>query len=143
MAEQGPFVLVTVTLPRGARLQDAMQTYGLAPEEVDASYGVVLVDPEHGTHVMMVTQDAATRITGARRSSAPATAGRTPSAASTRTAGGCAPTLPPSPRIRRSRERSGGRFGQGARARTWPASFFPPRLAWFGAGWSSRIAAHV
>lgn len=65
MAEQGPFVLVTVTLPRGARLQDAIRTYGLAPEEVDESYGLVLVDPEQGTHVLMVTEDTAARITGA------------------------------------------------------------------------------
>ncbi|MGV9456404.1 hypothetical protein [Streptomyces sp. NPDC003635] len=64
MAPQGPFVLVTITLPRGARLQDAMREYGLASDEVDESYGVVPVDPERGTHVMMVTEDAAGRITG-------------------------------------------------------------------------------
>ncbi|MFF0204607.1 hypothetical protein [Streptomyces sp. NPDC005017] len=64
MAPQGPYVLVTVTLPRGATLSDAIREYGLTADDVDETYGVVLVEPDRGTHVMMVSESAAARITG-------------------------------------------------------------------------------
>ncbi|GGX36562.1 hypothetical protein [Streptomyces lomondensis] len=60
----GPFVLITVTLPKGGALQDAMRRYELAPEEVDEAYGLVSVNPAQGLYAMMVSAGAAARITG-------------------------------------------------------------------------------
>ncbi|KPI16946.1 hypothetical protein OK074_1739 [Actinobacteria bacterium OK074] len=62
MAAQSPTVLVTVTLPPRATLQDARRRLGLAAEEVDTGYGLVPVDPDHGTYVLLVTDEAAARI---------------------------------------------------------------------------------
>lgn len=64
MAPQGPTVLITVTLPPGATLEDAQRRLGLAEDEVDTAYGLVPVDPAHGTYVLLVTEGAGARIQG-------------------------------------------------------------------------------
>ncbi|MET8449736.1 hypothetical protein [Streptomyces sp. NPDC005209] len=61
---QGPVVLVTVTLPAGATLGDALRRYDLTPDQVDQEYGLVSVDPAQGLYALLVTADAAERITG-------------------------------------------------------------------------------
>jgi hypothetical protein len=65
MAPQGPTVLVTVTLPSGSTLEDAQRRLGLTDDEVDTAYGLVLVDPSHGTFALLVTEEAGSRIQGA------------------------------------------------------------------------------
>ncbi|MDN3021883.1 hypothetical protein [Streptomyces sp. S.PB5] len=64
MAAQGPTVLITVTLPSGATLEDARRRLGLADDEVDTAYGLVPVDPAHGTYALLVTEEAGARIQG-------------------------------------------------------------------------------
>jgi hypothetical protein len=64
MAPQGPTVLVTVTLPSGSTLEDAQRRLGLTDDEVDTAYGLVLVDPSHGTFALLVTEEAGSRIQG-------------------------------------------------------------------------------
>ena len=71
MVSQGPEVLVTVTLPEGATLQDALRRYELAPEQVDEGYGLVSVDPAQGLYAMLVSEDAAERITGSPSAKGP------------------------------------------------------------------------
>ncbi|MFI9803596.1 hypothetical protein ACIHEJ_04345 [Streptomyces sp. NPDC052301] len=61
---QGPTVLVTVTLPAGATLTDALRRYGLTSDEVDEAYGLVPVDPAQGLYALLVSEEAAARITG-------------------------------------------------------------------------------
>ncbi|MFJ3669164.1 hypothetical protein ACIPSE_22200 [Streptomyces sp. NPDC090106] len=65
MAPQSPTVLVTVTLPPGATLDDAVRRLGLADDEVDTAYGLVPVDPAHGTYALLVTEAAGARVQGA------------------------------------------------------------------------------
>ncbi|NNN34480.1 hypothetical protein HLK59_29785 [Streptomyces sp. S3(2020)] len=64
MAHRSPTVLITVTLPPGASLEDAQRRLGLADDEVDTAYGLVPVDPAHGTCALLVTEEAASRIQG-------------------------------------------------------------------------------
>ncbi|MEV6836561.1 hypothetical protein AB0N17_18940 [Streptomyces sp. NPDC051133] len=68
---QGPTVLVTVTLPAGATLDDALRRYGLTPAEADEAYGLVSVDPAQGLYALLVTEEAAARITGSPGVSGP------------------------------------------------------------------------
>ncbi|MCX4546810.1 hypothetical protein [Streptomyces sp. NBC_01565] len=63
MAPDEPTSLITVTLPPGATLDDAMQQLGLARDEVDTGYG--LVDLHNGTYALLVTAAAAERTGGA------------------------------------------------------------------------------
>ncbi|PWI14372.1 hypothetical protein DI272_09505 [Streptomyces sp. Act143] len=65
MAPERPTVLITVTLPPGAALADARRRLGLADDEVDTAYGLVPVDPAHGTYALLVTEEAAARLPGA------------------------------------------------------------------------------
>lgn len=64
MAHRSPTVLITVTLPSGSSLEDAQRRLGLADDEVDTAYGLVPVDPAHGTYVLLVTEEAGSRIQG-------------------------------------------------------------------------------
>lgn len=68
---RGSTVLVTVTLPAGATLPDALSRYGLAPDEVDQEYGLVSVDPAQGLYALLVDEDAAARLTGSPGVSGP------------------------------------------------------------------------
>lgn len=64
MALDRPTVMVTVTLPpEDASLETAMAQLGLAPEEVDADFGLVPLDPESGTYALLVAQEAGERVT--------------------------------------------------------------------------------
>lgn len=54
-------VLVTVRLPPGATLADAIERLGLAEEEVDTGYGLVLIDPDQGLYGLRVTEEAGHR----------------------------------------------------------------------------------
>ncbi|MGW3210248.1 hypothetical protein [Streptomyces sp. NPDC001135] len=67
----GPTVLVTVTLPAGATLQDALRRYGLTPDQVDETYGLVSVDPAQDLYALLVSEEAATRLTGSTGVSGP------------------------------------------------------------------------
>ncbi|WP_214317164.1 hypothetical protein [Nonomuraea sediminis] len=51
-------VLITVRLPRGATLADAIDRLDLAEEDVDTSYGLVAVDPDEGLYALRVTDRA-------------------------------------------------------------------------------------
>ncbi|MEV0587157.1 hypothetical protein [Nonomuraea sp. NPDC050310] len=51
-------ILVTVRLPPGATLEDAIERLDLAPEEVDSAYGLVLIDPDQGLYGLRVTEKA-------------------------------------------------------------------------------------
>ncbi|MEU3776958.1 hypothetical protein AB0F11_27910 [Streptomyces sp. NPDC032472] len=62
MTPDTPTSLITVELPPGATLDDAVQKLGLTPEEVDTAYG--LIDLHNGTYALLVTETAAERVTG-------------------------------------------------------------------------------
>jgi hypothetical protein len=64
MASDIPATLITVTLPPGATLQDVLRQFDLTPEQVDHEYGLVAVNPAEGTFALLVTEEAAARITG-------------------------------------------------------------------------------
>jgi hypothetical protein len=57
-------LLVTVTLPSGATFAQAVDTLGLAADEVDAEYGLVPIDGDQGRYVLLVTEEAAARLEG-------------------------------------------------------------------------------
>ncbi|MEU6998241.1 hypothetical protein [Nonomuraea sp. NPDC046570] len=54
-------VLITVRLPRGATLADAIERLGLSEDEVDTGYGLVLIDPDQGLYGLRVTDEAGHR----------------------------------------------------------------------------------
>ncbi|MFI6901847.1 hypothetical protein ACIBKY_11340 [Nonomuraea sp. NPDC050394] len=54
-------VLITVRLPPGATLEDAISRLGLAEEDVDLAYGLVLIDPDLGLYGLRVTEEAGRR----------------------------------------------------------------------------------
>lgn len=66
MAHQPPTTLITVTLPPGSTLRDAMRRLGLASGEVDEEYGLVLVDPGQQSYALLVTEETAVRVQGTR-----------------------------------------------------------------------------
>ncbi|WP_084958615.1 hypothetical protein [Thermoactinospora rubra] len=51
-------ILLTVRLPPGASLQDAVARLKLDPEEVDTAYGLVLIDPDQGLYGLRVSEKA-------------------------------------------------------------------------------------
>ncbi|WP_327085089.1 hypothetical protein OIE66_22260 [Nonomuraea sp. NBC_01738] len=55
-------VLITVRLPRGATLDDAIERLGLREEEVDTGYGLVAIDPDQGLYGLRVTDEAGHRM---------------------------------------------------------------------------------
>jgi hypothetical protein len=55
-------MLVTVRLPRDATMDQAVERLGLSPEDVDAGYGLVPIDPGQGLYALRVTEEAAGRI---------------------------------------------------------------------------------
>lgn len=59
MADPPPAVeLMTVTLPPGApTLAAAAERLGVAPEDLDAAFGVVPIDPDHGVYAVQVRSD--------------------------------------------------------------------------------------
>jgi hypothetical protein len=64
-------LLVTVRLPPGATLAQAMDHLGLVEEEVDTGYGLVPIDPAQGLYVLRATEAAARRIDPAAESGGP------------------------------------------------------------------------
>jgi hypothetical protein len=54
-------VLITVRLPGGASLDAAMEKLGLSERDVDTSYGLVAIDPDHSLYGLRVTDEAAHR----------------------------------------------------------------------------------
>jgi hypothetical protein len=55
-------LLVTVRLPPGATLAQAMRHLELPEKEVDIGYGLVLIDPDQGLYGLRVSEAAARRI---------------------------------------------------------------------------------
>jgi len=51
-------VLVTVKLPKGATLDDAIALLGLTNDDVDTGFGLVLIDPDQGLYALRVTEEA-------------------------------------------------------------------------------------
>ncbi len=54
--------LLTVQLPQGASMSDALRTLHLTESEVDMGYGLIPVDPDIGLYALRVTDSAATRL---------------------------------------------------------------------------------
>ncbi len=54
--------LLTIRLPQGATLDDAVRKLGLAESEVDTAYGLIPLDPDQGLHALRVTDAAAQRM---------------------------------------------------------------------------------
>ena len=59
MADMPPAVeLMTVTIPQGApSIAAAAKQLGVKPEDIDAAYGVVPVDPDRGLYAVQVRAD--------------------------------------------------------------------------------------
>ncbi|WP_024799393.1 hypothetical protein [Nocardia sp. BMG51109] len=57
--------LLTVQLPPGATLDDALCALHLTRSDVDTAYGLVAVDPDRGTYALRVDDRAAARATTA------------------------------------------------------------------------------
>lgn len=53
--------LLTVSLPPGSVLADALRELGLAEDEVDREYGLITVDPDTGRFALRVAARAAAR----------------------------------------------------------------------------------
>lgn len=50
--------LMTVRLAPGATLADAIERLGLAEEDVDTGYGLVLIDPDQQLYALRVSDEA-------------------------------------------------------------------------------------
>lgn len=56
--------MMTIRAPEGApSLEQVRARYGLGPEEIDESFGVVEVDPEDHTYTILVEESAASKVT--------------------------------------------------------------------------------
>jgi hypothetical protein len=65
MPGPSPSVMLTLKLPRRrATVQSVQKRLGLAPSEIDATFGVVPIDPEHDLYTVLVTPEAAERVKG-------------------------------------------------------------------------------
>ncbi|MEU0566788.1 hypothetical protein ABZ297_15550 [Nonomuraea sp. NPDC005983] len=53
--------LITVRLPHGATLADAVERLGLEEQDVDTAYGLVAIDPDEGLYALRVTGESAGR----------------------------------------------------------------------------------
>ncbi|WP_040793661.1 hypothetical protein [Nocardia paucivorans] len=54
--------LLTIRLPRGSGLADALRKLRLVEEEVDGDYGLIEVDPDSGLFALRVSEAAAHRL---------------------------------------------------------------------------------
>lgn len=54
--------LLTVELPPGSVLADALNALGLTEDEVDRDFGLIAVDPDAGRFALRVGADAAARL---------------------------------------------------------------------------------
>ncbi|MBU3063299.1 hypothetical protein KO481_17415 [Nocardia sp. NEAU-G5] len=54
--------MLTVRLPEGSTLDDAVRVLGLTESEVDVDYGLIPLDPAAGLYVLRVTDGAAARM---------------------------------------------------------------------------------
>jgi hypothetical protein len=58
-------VMVSLELPADqASVAAVRQRLGLGPNEIDAAFGVVPIDPDHGLYTVLVTPEAAERVKG-------------------------------------------------------------------------------
>jgi len=57
-----PMPLLTVRLPEGSTLGDALRVLGLTESEADIGYGLILLDPAAELYALRVTDAAATRM---------------------------------------------------------------------------------
>ncbi len=55
--------LLTVRLPQGATLDDALRALHLTEADADIGYGLIAVDPDDGLYALRVTEGAAARMT--------------------------------------------------------------------------------
>ncbi|MCM6775876.1 hypothetical protein NDR87_17455 [Nocardia sp. CDC159] len=55
--------LLTVQLPQGATMSDALRELHLTENDVDTGYGLIPVDPATGLFALRVTDSAAARLT--------------------------------------------------------------------------------
>jgi hypothetical protein len=64
--------LLTINLdPKKADPVDVRETFELAPEELDPNFGVVKIDPAQNLYAILVTEEAARRISGRPRVQGP------------------------------------------------------------------------
>lgn len=56
--------LLTIRLPQGSGLADALRELRLAEDEVDRDYGLIEVDPDSGLFALRVSDAAANRLAG-------------------------------------------------------------------------------
>ena len=54
--------LLTVALPPGSVLADALRELGLSEDEVDGDYGLIALDPDAGRFALRVEATAAARL---------------------------------------------------------------------------------
>ena len=54
--------MLTVRLPQGATLTDALRALNLAESDADTGYGLISLDPEDGLYALRVTDGAAQRM---------------------------------------------------------------------------------
>ncbi|WP_067893082.1 hypothetical protein [Nocardia vaccinii] len=54
--------LLTVRLPRGATLTDALRELRLSEADADIGYGLICLDPDEGLYTLRITDGAAQRM---------------------------------------------------------------------------------
>ncbi len=57
--------LLTIQLPPGATLADALRALHLTAADVDVDYGLIAVDPDRGTYALRVDDPAVARVAAA------------------------------------------------------------------------------
>ncbi|MEU1982456.1 hypothetical protein [Nocardia sp. NPDC019395] len=56
--------LLTVVLPAGSVLADALRELGLTEDEVDCEYGLIALDPDTGRFALRIAAETAARLAG-------------------------------------------------------------------------------
>jgi hypothetical protein len=57
-------VMMTIRVPRDAppKIEDVRARYHLAPDDLDATFGVIAVDPSDGTYTVLVEEHALSKL---------------------------------------------------------------------------------
>jgi hypothetical protein len=55
-------VMLTIRADRAPTLEEVRRKYGLGPEDVDAEFGVIPVDPERHAYTILIDADSASRV---------------------------------------------------------------------------------